>query len=83
MVMVLLIIGQWGTTAPSISMSSFNDPQGGCFMSDTQVLMSDKSVKSIISLLPGDEVWTLSNPYNPTGQIETAKVVALVKINCE
>ena len=44
--------------------------------------MSDKSVKSIISLVPGDEVWTLSNPYNPTGQIETAKVLALVKINC-
>ena len=34
-----------GTTAPSISMSSFNDPQGGCFMSDTQVLMSIQSVK--------------------------------------
>ena len=70
------------SAAPLISMSNFNDPNGGCFMSDTQVLMSDKSVKSIISLVPGDEVWTLSNPYNPTGQIETAKVLALVKINC-
>ena len=71
-----------GTPAPTISMSTFNDPHGGCFMSDTQVLMSDKSVKSIISLVSGDEVWTLSNPYNPAGQIETAKVLALVKINC-
>ena len=43
MVMVLPLSVN-GTTA-SISMSSFNDPQGGCFMSDTQVLMSDKSVK--------------------------------------
>ena len=71
-----------GTPAPQISMSTFNDPNGGCFMSDTQVLMSDKSVKSIISLVPGDEVWTLSNPYDPSGQIETAKVIGLVKINC-
>ena len=71
-----------GTPAPTISMSTFNDPRGGCFMSDTQVLMSNNSMKSIISLVPGDEVYTLSNPYNATGQIETAKVVALVKINC-
>lgn len=67
---------------PQNSMSIFNDPQGGCFMSDTQVLMSDKSQKSIVSLVPGDEIYTLTNPYNPTGKVETAKVIALVKINC-
>lgn len=67
-------------TPPPIDMSNFNDRDGGCFMSDTQVLMSDNSFKSIVSLVPGDEVWSLSNPYNPSGQIETAKVIALVKI---
>ena len=71
-----------GTPTPQISMSTFNNALGGCFMSDTQVLMSDNSLKSIISLRPGDEVWSLTNPYNSDGQIQTAKVLALVQINC-
>lgn len=68
-------------TISPLAMSSFNNPNGGCFMSNSKVLMSDNSLKYINMLRPGDEVWTLCNPYNSNGKIEIAKVIALVKIN--
>jgi hypothetical protein len=63
-----------------VQMSVYNNTNNGCFMGDSKVLMSDNTFKSIISLLPGDEIYTLSDHNNANGQQQTAKVIALVKI---
>lgn len=70
------------SSTPSFTMSAFNNVGNGCFISTTKILMSDKSLKNINLLTPGDEVYTLSNPYNSDGHIQPARVIALVKINC-
>ena len=65
------------------SMSRFNDPNGGCFIGSSLIQLADGSFKSIVSLKKGDEVFTLSDPlFLKTGQCQTAKVIALVQINC-
>lgn len=64
-------------------MSSFNHLGNGCFIGSSLIQLADGNFKSIVSLKKGDEVFTLSDPlFLKTGQCQTAKVIALVQINC-
>ena len=47
---------------PTFNMGMFNNPGGGCWASDSQLLMDDSSRKSIRDVRKGDKVWTPSGP---------------------
>lgn len=58
--------------SPRSLTASFNNPSGGCFHGDCEVLMADFTRVAIKDIVPGSEVWTPSGP---------SRVIALVTCN--
>ena len=71
-----------GSMAPPptpVSMSVFNDPDGGCFTGDSVILLANGSKKLVKDLVKGDRVMTLRDPYGIKTGLSTANVVCILK----
>ena len=53
-----------GSHANPAAMVTDQEGKGGCFTSETQILMSDETYKSISEIVPGDIILTKENEYS-------------------
>ena len=71
-----------GSMAPPptpVSMSVFNDPNGGCFTGDSVILLANGDKKLVKELVKGDKVMTLKDPYGLKTGLSNARVVCILK----
>lgn len=66
-------------SAPPPNLAAFNDPRGGCYTEDSQILMANLTKKQVKDIKKGDEIMTLSDPYNIKSITKKAKVLCVVK----
>ena len=64
----------------SVNMAVYNDPNGGCFTGDSNMLLSNGEFKLVKDLKKGDKVWSLADPYNITSGLKEAQVVCILKM---
>ena len=68
------------SAGPTVNMSVYNDPNGGCFSGDSKMLLSDGTFKLVKNLRQGDKVLSLADPYNINSGLKEAKIVCILKI---
>lgn len=66
-------------TPPVVNMSMYNDPNGGCFTGDSQILLCNGTKKYVKDLVKGDRVMTLKDPYGLKHGLSSANVVCILK----
>jgi Mg-chelatase subunit ChlD len=71
--------GLSSTPTPVVNMSMFNDPNGGCFTGDSQILLSNGTKKYVKDLVKGDCVMSLKDPYDLKHGLTSANVVCILK----
>lgn len=64
-----------GNIQPTVNMSAFNDPMGGCFHSSCSITMANGNIKNIKSIKKGDFVKTMTIDNN----ISESKVICVVE----
>ena len=72
-------IGSMAPPPTPVSMSVFNDPNGGCFTGDSVILLANGDKKLVKDLVKGDRVMTLRDPYGLKTGLSNASVVCILK----